>query len=90
MLDNKLSSSIWKVKGPKPGICFDSPLPVTCLQATPLLLLLLLPWGGMSALPPGGLLGRVFCYIDRHQDELVQVGGATHGEAGRGRLSGST
>lgn len=28
---------------------------------------------------PAGLLGRVFRYIDRHQDEFVQVGRAAQG-----------
>lgn len=40
-----------------------------------LLALLLLLSGGMSApsSPPAGLLGRVFQYIDLHQDEFVQT-----------------
>lgn len=29
--------------------------------------------------PPSGLLGRVFQYIDLHQDEFVQVGETTPG-----------
>lgn len=29
--------------------------------------------------PPAGLLGRVFQYIDLHQDEFVQVGETTPG-----------
>lgn len=33
--------------------------------------------------PPAGLLGRVFEYIDLHQDEFVQVG-----ETAPGRLAG--
>ena len=37
--------------------------------------LLLLDWGMFSPPPPPpGLLGKIFQYIDVHQDEFVQVG----------------